>query len=188
MRYGLFAVVITTATIAATATIARTGAVGAAKASITTAITAAAVAITATTTIAATAITVAAAAAAVTAAAATTVAAFAVAAAIATTTAVATFMVATAKAAGARRAGLHRTSLIDHQAATAQRLAIHALNGGLCFCVAAHFHKAEAFGAAGVAFHHDASTCDSSELAERLLQVVVAHTIWKVADIQLIAH
>jgi len=62
------------------------------------------------------------------------------------------------------------------------------LNGCLCLGIAAHFDKPESLGAACVAFHHDPGAGDSAELAECLLQVVVTHTIGKVADVKLIAH
>ena len=173
--------VIAATAITAAAAVTGARAIGAAEAAVATAIT--------TTITAATAITVAATAIATTAAIstfaiATAVAAFAVTATVAT----AFIAIAAAKATRARRTGFHGTCFIDHQAATTQRLAVHALNSRLCFCFAAHFHKAEALGAAGVAFHHDTRTGDCTKLAECLLQVIVAHTIRKVADIQLIAH
>jgi hypothetical protein len=58
----------------------------------------------------------------------------------------------------------------------------------LRFRVAAHFHKAEAFGAAGVTFHHDFSAGDSAKLAKRLLQVFVADRVRQVANVKFVAH
>ena len=151
-------------TVAATTTVTRTRAIGAAEAALTAAATVAAAIATAFIT-------------------AATITAIAITAAKATFTAE-----TTAITAGARRTGFHGARFIHDEAAATQGLAIHALNGSLCFRFTGHFHKTKAFGAAGVSFHHDARTCDSSKLAERLLQIVVAHTIGKVADIQLIAH
>src|SRR5256885_16936261 len=85
----------------------------------------------------------------------------------------------------ARGTRLHGARFVHHEAAPAQWLAIHALNGCLCLGIAAHFDKPESLGAACVAFHHDPGAGDSAELAECLLQVVVTHTIGKVADVKL---
>jgi hypothetical protein len=67
-------------------------------------------------------------------------------------------------------------------------LAVHAIDGGLGFSVAAHFDKAEAFGAACVALHHHLGTADAPEGAEGLFQIVVTHAVGQVAHVQFVAH
>src|SRR5256885_11190711 len=64
----------------------------------------------------------------------------------------------------ARGTRLHGARFVHHEAAPAQWLAIHALNGCLCLGIAAHFDKPESLGAACVAFHHDRSEEHTSEL------------------------
>jgi hypothetical protein len=110
------------------------------------------------------------------------VAAAAEAAAAFTTTA------AEAAAASAGRTGFHGTSFVHDEAATTQRLAIHAFDSSLCFGIAAHFHKAEAFGTASVTLHHDLGAVDSTEVAKSLLQVFVANGVWQIANVQFVAH
>jgi len=90
---------------------------------------------------------------------------------------------AAAKAAGAWRTCLHRTGFIHYHATSAQRLAVHAVDGCLCFCIAGHFDKAKAFGATGVAFHHDFGAGNSAKLTKGLLQIFVTHRIRQVADV-----
>ena len=161
----------TTTTTAATA---RTGAVGAAEATLVTATTsvATATAFTTTTTIA----TTAAATAAVTTAA-TAVAAFTTATAEATTA---------AAAAEAGRTWFHGACFVhDHIAAT-QCLTIHTLNGSLRLSVAGHLYKAEAFGPTRVALHHDFSAGHCTKLPKGLFQIAVAHRVRQVSDVQFI--
>ena len=74
-----------------------------------------------------------------------------------------------ATATGTGRTLFHGTCFVDNNTATAQRLAVHAVDGRLSFFISAHFHKAEAFGATCVAFHHDFSAGHGTELAEGLL-------------------
>jgi hypothetical protein len=118
-----------------------------------------------------------------TAAATTTVA---TAAAFTTTTATEATTTAAAKAAGGTR--FHRTRLVDHNAATAQRLAVHALDGCLGFCIRTHFDKAKTFGTTGVALHHDFGAGDGTELPEGLFQIAIANRVGQIAHIQLITH
>jgi hypothetical protein len=195
---GSVAAAITTATAAVTATTitataaAITGAcaIRAAKAAFTaatTAVTAAAFTTTAiaTTTfavaasIAATAPTITPAAAAATATVSTPAAAF-------TTTAVAA--TTTAKTTCARWAGFHRTGFIHHDAATTQGLTVHALDGGLCFGIAAHFDKTKAFGATGVTLHHDFCAGYSTKSCKSLLQIAITYRVGQIAHIQFVAH
>ena len=174
-----FTTTTTVATFTTTAAAAaRTGAVGAAEATIVTATTsvATATAFTTTTTIA----TTAAATAAVTTAA-TAVAAFTTATAEATTA-------AAAAAAEAGRTWFHGACFVhDHIAAT-QCLTIHTLNGSLRLSVAGHLYKAEAFGPTRVALHHDFSAGHCAKLPKGLFQIAVAHRVRQVADVQFITH
>jgi len=105
--------------------------------------------------------------------------------AVAATAASTTTVAATAatEAAGTWRTCLHRTGFIHNHAAATQRLAVHAVDGCLCFCIAGHFDKTKALGATGVAFHHDFGAGDSAKLAKGLLQVFVTHRIRQVADV-----
>ena len=170
------ATVATAAAIATAATVAWARAVGATEATVTTT-----TAITTTTTVAT--------AAALTTAAITTAAFTATTVAAATAATTSTTKAATAtKATAAWRTWLHGACFIDHNATTTQRLAIHALDGGLCFGIAAHFNKAKALGAACVALHHDLGAGHGTELAKSLFQIAVAHRVWQVADVQFVAH
>jgi hypothetical protein len=74
------------------------------------------------------------------AASAATVATTARAIATTTTTAVAT---TAAEAAGTWRTSFHRTGFVHDNATAAQRLAVHAVDGRLCFRIAGHFDKTE---------------------------------------------
>lgn len=96
-------------------------------------------------------------------AAATTKATFTAATAAATTTEATT--AATKATFTAGRAGFHGACFVHDDGAATQGLTIGAIDGGLRFCVAAHFHKAEAFGTACVTFHHDLGAGHSAELA-----------------------
>lgn len=131
-----------------------------------------------TTTAAATAAATAVAAAIATAVATTTIAA-AVAAAIATT-------VAAATAAGGT--GFHGTGFIDDQITATKVLTVHALDSGLGFGIAAHFDKAETFGAASVALHHDLGARNSTVLAKGLFQILIAERVGQVAHVKFVAH
>ena len=137
----------------------------------------------------ASAATTSAAAVAATAASATTVAAATTgttsAAAVAATAASAT---TEAAAASAGRTRLHRTGFVHHQATTAKLLAVHAVDSCLCFSVAAHFHKAEAFGTASVTFHHDFGARNGTVCCKSLLQVFVTERIRQVAYVKFVAH
>jgi hypothetical protein len=65
---------------------------------------------------------------------------------------------------------------------------MHASNGGLRLRIVPHFDKSKAFGATRVALHHDFGAGDAAELAEGLLQIVIAHGIWQIADVEFVAH
>ena len=139
----------------------------------------------------ASAATTSAAAVAATAASATTVAA-ATGASAATPSAAAVAATASttteAAAASAGRTRLHRTGFVHHQATTAKLLAVHAVDSCLCFSVAAHFHKAEAFGTASVTFHHDFGARNGTVCCKSLLQVFVTERIRQVAYVKFVAH
>ena len=157
-----------------TATAARAGAVGAAETAL--AATAAAITAAAFTTTTAVAATAATAAVTTTTAAATTVAATA----FTTTTATET--------TGAGRTIFHGTGFVHHDAAAAQRLAIHAVDCCNSFFVGSHFHKAEAFGTTCIALHHDFGAGHGTELAESLFQIAITNRVRQVADVKFFAH
>src|SRR5450830_1294734 len=125
---------------------------------------------------------------AATATAAATAEAATAAAAAAATTVAATTTAAAEAATATRGTGFHRAGFVDHHAAATEGLTIHAVDGGLCFGVARHFHKAETLRAAGVTLHHDFGAGHSTKLAKSLFQVVVAHRVRQVADVQFVAH
>ncbi len=120
---------------------------------------------------------------AVTAAAATTAASGATAVTTAATTAATTGTAAvtaaaasTATKAAATRAGrtrFHGTRFVNHQTTATELLAVHSADCCLRFGIAAHFHKAEAFGTTGVTLHHDLGAGDRTVCGKRLLQVFV---------------
>ena len=103
-------------------------------------------------------------------------------------TATARITTAATKAACAWRTCFHRTGFVHDNAATTQRLAIHAIDGCLRFSVAAHFHKAKAFRTASVTFHHDFSAGNRAKLTKRLLQVFVANRVRQIANVKFVAH
>ena len=129
-----------------------------------------------------------AAAVAATAASATTVAAATTGTTSAAAVAAAASAATEAAAAGAGRTRLHRTGFVHHQATTAKLLAVHAVDSCLCFSVAAHFHKAEAFGTASVTFHHDFGARNGTVCCKSLLQVFVTERIRQVAYVKFVAH
>jgi hypothetical protein len=140
----------------------------------------AAAAITTATTAAATAST-----AAVTAATTTTAAATTGSAAITTTTAATS---AAAEAAATRSTWLHGASFVHDETATTVLLTVHAIDGGLRLSITAHFHKAEAFGAASVTFHHDFCAGDGAVSSESLLKVFITERIRQIAYVKFVAH
>ena len=101
---------------------------------------------------------------------ATAVAAAITAAAISTA---ATTTVATATRAWG--ASFHGASNVHGQSAATHALAMQAGDSSLRFVSTAHFHKAEAFGAAGIALHHDLGGLHLAECRKLLLQVFIAH-------------
>ncbi len=134
---------------------------------------------------------------AVTAAATTTAASGATAvtttaAAAATTgTAAVTAAACTATKTAATRAGgtrFHGTRFVHYQATATELLAVHSADGCLCFGIAAHFHKAEAFGTTGVTLHHDLGAGDRTVCGKCLLQVFVTERIWQIANVKFVAH
>jgi hypothetical protein len=123
--------------------------------------------------------------AAASAARAITAAAVAAAARATTATKAAT---AAAEAASAGRTGFHRTSFVYDQTTTTKLLAIHGLNGGLRFGIAAHFHKAETLRTASVALHHDFCAGNGTVCGKCLLQIFVTERIRQVAYVKFVAH
>ncbi len=126
--------------------------------------------------------------AAFTTAASATVATTAAATAATTVAATTTTTVATTTAAAARWARLHGTGFVDDQAATSEWLAIHTADGCLRFRIRRHFHKTKAFGATGVALHHDFGACDGTKLTKRLFQIAITNGIRQIAHVQFVAH
>ena len=88
----------------------------------------------------------------------------------------------------ARRARLHRPGLVHHQIAALQRFVVHAFNGGLRLGIAAHFHKAKAFGAARIALHHHLGAGYHAKRRESLAQIGITHGIRQIAHIKFVAH
>ncbi len=128
------------------------------------------------------------AAAAFTTTAATTVAATA---AAFTATAVTAAAASTATAVGAAEAS--RTlftwaSFVHDHSATGNRLTIQTVDGGLCFCIRAHFDETKALGATGVAVHHDLGGAHGPELRESILQILIAHGVGEIAHVKFVAH
>ena len=111
-----------------------------------------------------------------------------VAAATAAATVAATTTTAVATATAARWARLHGTGFVDDQAATSEWLAIHTADGCLRFRIRRHFHKTKAFGATGVALHHDFGACDGTKLTKRLFQIAITNGIRQIAHVQFVAH
>jgi hypothetical protein len=108
----------------------------------------------------------------------------AVAAAItAAATAVTTTTTTVAAAASAWGASFHGASDVDCEVTAADVLAVQASDSGLCFISTAHFHEAEAFGAAGVALHHDFGGLNLAKGGELLLQVFITHGVGEIADV-----
>jgi hypothetical protein len=152
-----------------------------AAATITTVTTAAITATTAATVTAATAVRAAEVAVIATAAAVRTTTAAAATAVAATTTAV-------TATAFAWRTLLSWASFVDHHGAATQILTMHTGNGCLCLRVVAHFHKAKAFGATGIALHHHASAFDFTKRTKCVLQIFITHRVRQIAYVQSITH
>src|SRR5450830_174711 len=93
-----------------------------------------------------------------------------------------------AAAASTGRTGLPRTGFVHHEATATVLLTVHAVDSSLCLSVAAHFHKAEALGAAGVTFHHDLGASDGTVCGKCLLQVFVTESVGQVAHVKFVAH
>ncbi len=129
------------------------------------------------------------AAAAFTATAVTAAAAFTTAAAeAATTAAAAASTTAAVGAAEASRTLFTWASFVHDHSATGNRLTIQTVDGGLCFCIRAHFDETKALGATGVAVHHDLGGAHSPELRESILQILIAHGVGEIAHVKFVAH
>jgi hypothetical protein len=103
-------------------------------------------------------------------------------AAAVTTTAAAT---TPTKATGALFA---RAGFVDHDGAPFERLAVHAVDGGLRLGVRTHLDKAEALGSAGITVHHDLGGRDGAELRKRLMQRFISHGVGEIADVKFVSH
>ena len=99
----------------------------------------------------------------------------------------ATVTTATVTTTTARWASFHGAGFIHHQSAAAMLLTVKARNSCLRFGVAAHFYESKAFGATGVALHHDFGARDVAKCSKSTLQVFVAKRIRQVADVKFIA-
>ena len=107
------------------------------------------------------------------------------------TAAVTAAAASTATKAAATRAGrtrFHGTRFVNHQTAATELLAVHSADCCLRFGIAAHFHKAEAFGTTGVTLHHDLGAGDRTVCGKCLLQVFVTERIWQIANVKFVAH
>jgi hypothetical protein len=130
------------------------------------------------------------AATATTAVAATTAAAAAITAATgaATATTEAAAAGTTATTTEAARTLFAWTCLVDHHGATFQVFAVHASDGCLCFCIRAHFYKAEALRTTRFAVHHDLGRSHGPESRKILLKVFITNTVGQVAHVEFVAH
>lgn len=106
---------------------------------------------------------------------------------VAATTTTAAVSTATVTTTTARWASFHGAGFIHHQSAAAMLLTVKARNSCLRFGVAAHFYESKAFGATGVALHHDFGARDVAKCSKSTLQVFVAKRIRQVADVKFIA-
>ena len=177
--------VATTAAAACATTTTTAAAVAAAATAAATSAAAAATTVGAATTAAATTAAATAVGAATTAATATAVTTTAAAAVAATTTATGTTAAAATKAA---RTLFARTCFIDNDGAAFQSLTIHAVDGGLRFCVRPHLDKAEAFGTTSVPVHHHFCRCDCAKLRKCLIQRIITDRIGKITYVQFVSH
>ena len=131
------------------------------------------------------------AAATTTAASGATAVTTAAATAATTGTAAVTAAASTTTKAAATRAGrtrFHGTRFVNHQTTATELLAVHSADCCLRFGIAAHFHKAEAFGTTGVTLHHDLGAGDRTVCGKCLLQVFVTERIWQIANVKFVAH
>src|SRR5205807_8267521 len=83
---------------------------------------------------------------------------------------------------------LARTSLVDDDRATVERLAVHAVDGRLRFGIGTHLDEAEALRATGLPVHHHLRRGHRPVLRERLLQLVIAYVVREVAHVEFVAH
>src|SRR5262249_47697310 len=88
-------------------------------------------------------------------------------------------------AASAVRLG---TGFVDDQGPAVAILAVQGGDGRLSFLIAAHFHKAKAFGPTGVPVHDYLSGLHRAVGFEHRLQIAVTDTVGQVPYIQLLAH
>jgi hypothetical protein len=107
-------------------------------------------------------------------------------AATATTEAAATGTTATTTEAA--RTLFAWTCLVDHHGATFQVFAVHASDGCLCFCIRAHFYKAEALRTTRFTVHHDLGRSHGPEGRKILLKVFITNTVGQVAHVEFVAH
>src|SRR5579885_739430 len=80
------------------------------------------------------------------------------------------------------------TSFIDGQGPALYLFAVHVGNGDLGFGIVAHLHKAETFGATGVAIHDDLDRHHAAVRLEQTLQIIVTNRVGQIAHVQLLAH
>lgn len=77
-----------------------------------------------------------------------------------------------------------RTGFIDSQAAAIEVALMQAVHGGMALRGAAHRHKAEPSGAAGLAIDHDLGIRDGAKRSERILQVVLGGIEGKISYVE----
>jgi hypothetical protein len=81
-----------------------------------------------------------------------------------------------------------RPSLVDLECATAEILAIQAVDRSAGFRVGRHLDEAEALALARVTVGNDLDRLDLAELCKLLLQLVFGDLERQIADIQLLSH
>jgi hypothetical protein len=108
--------------------------------------------------------------------------------AAAATAAASAAAVTTAAATAAATSRLARTGFVHGERSAVVLGAVHSADRGLGFFIAAHFHKAEALAAAGVAIHDHFGALYRSEFPKHLVEIRVRNVITQIANVQLLSH
>src|SRR5438874_792470 len=86
------------------------------------------------------------------------------------------------------RALLTRLGLVDRQVPAAHHGAVEGIDGGIRLRISGHFHKAEAFGLAGVLVRDDRRRGDRAGRGEQVLQVLLGSRVGQSAHINTLCH